>query len=76
MRVFISLMDAAGPPHDNFRDRHETERAGTRSVPMHFCRRELWQRALLLGTLEGPTLEHDPEKWEPVFAKDHAQTKG
>ena len=20
-------------------------------------------------------LEHDPEKWEPVFRKDHAQTK-
>src|SRR5262249_52834811 len=20
--------------------------------------------------------EHDPEKWEPVFGKDHAQTKG
>jgi two-component system OmpR family sensor kinase len=23
-----------------------------------------------------PTLEHDPEKWEPVFVKDHAQAKG
>jgi TRAP-type mannitol/chloroaromatic compound transport system substrate-binding protein len=23
----------------------------------------------------GP-LEHDPEKWVPVFRKDHAQTKG
>jgi urease accessory protein len=21
------------------------------------------------------TLEHDPEKWRPVFRKDHAQTK-
>jgi hypothetical protein len=21
-------------------------------------------------------LEHDPEKWGPVFGKDHAQTKG
>jgi hypothetical protein len=20
-------------------------------------------------------LEHDPEKWEPVFRKDHAQSK-
>jgi len=20
--------------------------------------------------------EHDPEKWMPVFGKDHAQTKG
>jgi hypothetical protein len=23
----------------------------------------------------GVLLEHDPEKWEPVFGKDHAQTK-
>jgi hypothetical protein len=21
------------------------------------------------------SLEHDPEKWKPVFGKDHAQTK-
>nr|WP_292349321.1 glycine cleavage T C-terminal barrel domain-containing protein [Mesorhizobium sp.] len=21
-------------------------------------------------------IEHDPEKWEPVFGKDHAQTRG
>jgi hypothetical protein len=21
-------------------------------------------------------LEHDPEKWIPIFRKDHAQTKG
>jgi hypothetical protein len=25
--------------------------------------------------LIGSRLEHDPEKWEPVFGKDHAQTK-
>ena len=25
--------------------------------------------------IEGTTVEHDPEKWEPVFRKDHAQTK-
>jgi hypothetical protein len=24
---------------------------------------------------ESPCLEHDPEKWNPVFGKDHAQTK-
>jgi hypothetical protein len=23
----------------------------------------------------GRPLEHDPEKWEPVFGKDHAQAK-
>jgi hypothetical protein len=22
-----------------------------------------------------PRLEHDPEKWKPVFGKDHAPTK-
>jgi len=26
------------------------------------------------GVLDTP-LEHDPEKWVPVFRKDHAQTK-
>jgi hypothetical protein len=25
---------------------------------------------------EAYELEHDPEKWAPVFRKDHAQTKG
>jgi hypothetical protein len=25
--------------------------------------------------LVGAALEHDPEKWEPVFGNDHAQTK-
>jgi hypothetical protein len=24
---------------------------------------------------EQQALEHDPEKWEPVFGKDHAQSK-
>jgi hypothetical protein len=27
------------------------------------------------GTLTYLRLEHDPEKWKPVFRKDHAQTK-
>ena len=26
-------------------------------------------------TRQNKKLEHDPEKWEPVFRKDHAQTK-
>jgi hypothetical protein len=25
--------------------------------------------------LKTKNLEHDPEKWNPVFRKDHAQTK-
>jgi hypothetical protein len=25
---------------------------------------------------ESEPLEHDPEKWKPVFRKDHAQKKG
>jgi hypothetical protein len=24
---------------------------------------------------EWASLEHDPEKWEPVFGKDHAQAR-
>jgi hypothetical protein len=27
------------------------------------------------AAIEIGELEHDPEKWEPVFRKDHAQTK-
>jgi hypothetical protein len=27
------------------------------------------------SSLLAATLEHDPEKWKPVFAKDHAQTR-
>jgi hypothetical protein len=30
----------------------------------------------LPGRREGCALAHDPEKWRPVFRKDHAQTKG
>jgi hypothetical protein len=26
-------------------------------------------------TIRGWLAEHDPEKWAPVFRKDHAQTK-
>jgi hypothetical protein len=29
----------------------------------------------LLKVRRQPLLEHDPEKWEPVFGKDHAHTK-
>jgi hypothetical protein len=31
--------------------------------------------ARLLDRGSGTPLEHDPEKWKPVFRKDHAQTK-
>jgi hypothetical protein len=27
------------------------------------------------GTEHGGSIEHDPEKWSPVFGKDHAQQK-
>jgi len=32
-------------------------------------------RVMVNRALRIATLEHDPEKWEPVFGKDHAQTK-
>jgi hypothetical protein len=42
-----------------------------------------WNHALgfaLIGAgaffvFRGPGWEHDPEKWEPVFGKDHAQPR-
>jgi hypothetical protein len=32
-------------------------------------------RAIQFGWPIGMPLAHDPEKWKPVFGKDHAQTK-
>ncbi len=29
----------------------------------------------IVAEIEHATLEHDPERWEPVFGQDHAQTK-
>jgi len=34
----------------------------------------LLARASVFAVRKAP-LEHDPEKWKPVFRKDHAQTK-
>jgi hypothetical protein len=35
-----------------------------------------WTASAWPGQLTGiKALEHDPEKWVPVFRKDHAQTK-
>jgi hypothetical protein len=31
--------------------------------------------ALCVRVTKSALLEHDPEKWDPVFGKDHAQTK-
>jgi hypothetical protein len=31
--------------------------------------------AVTTGHPQAPMLEHDPEKWTPVFRKDHAQIK-
>ena len=33
-----------------------------------------WLRGFLVVSLVCAPLEHDPEKWAPVFRKDHAQT--
>src|SRR5881397_2459616 len=39
--------------------------------------RTSWSRGRRRRSCAGKTwsLEHDPEKWEPVFGKDHAQPK-
>jgi hypothetical protein len=47
------------------------------------CRYLIWWITIIKYNLkarpvsgrEASSLEHDPEKWEPVFRKDHAQTK-
>ena len=38
-------------------------------------RREIYARALALTKDNDGALGHDPEKWKPVFRKDHARTK-
>src|SRR5882724_6858005 len=57
------LRDAAG---DSCRDRPRP-----RQIGYHDCRRP---RDRLLPA-DDRRLEHDPEKWEPVFRKDHAPIK-
>ena len=57
------------------RDSGNTDRYGQLSRPYRPCRPELsvqcaGHRKVLSD------LKHSPEKWEPVFRKDHAQTKG
>jgi hypothetical protein len=42
-------------------------RRAKRRHPGEFTRVEIERR--------DPTLEHDPEKWIPVFRKDHAPTR-
>jgi hypothetical protein len=35
----------------------------------------IWLRAVVASSfLQASRLKHDPEKWVPVFGKDHAQT--
>ena len=47
-------------------------------VPRRKCRRDNFARIDKCADAAGyinHKLEHDPEKWNPVFRKDHAQTK-
>jgi hypothetical protein len=41
----------------------------------HSPRIELAEISLSILAFPALALEHDPEKWKPVFRKDHAQTK-
>ena len=47
-------------------DREGVEKAYERWAPVY---------DLVFGKAAACWLKHDPEKWEPVFRKDHAQTK-
>jgi hypothetical protein len=33
------------------------------------------EAAHVTASIRSSSIEHDPEKWKPVFRKDHAQTK-
>ena len=48
--------------------RHRANGAGRRNSRVRI-------RGAGTGSRRGAGLEHDPEKWKPVFGKDHAQTK-
>jgi hypothetical protein len=42
---------------------------------LHFPRIEPTEPAAKTRGENGRSSKHDPEKWRPVFGKDHAQTK-
>jgi hypothetical protein len=49
---------------------------GSRAMAMNGCHSRTGITILVADTgAPRVGLEHDPEKWEPVFGKDHAQTK-
>ena len=57
----------------DFQDEHRDDgnhHPGHRLVP------DVSRDLLAGGRRDAPPLEHDPEKWIPVFGKDHAPTKG
>src|SRR5207249_9872345 len=45
-----------------------------RGAHQYRARAQVGGRAVSRAGAE-PGIEHDPEKWEPVFGKDHAQAK-
>jgi hypothetical protein len=59
--LFLSVAASAAA---KMRDRRQSKRQGNRGK-QHFPQRH--EHRVLL--------EHDPEKWIPVFGKDHAKTK-
>ena len=79
----VAFQLAIGPAGEVYREAgKEAERYHDRVVAAlkqelsHFARPEgvIMQSSSWLVTAQKP-LEHDPEKWVPVFRKDHAQTK-
>src|SRR5215211_1593329 len=59
-----------GSRHDQGNERHRAERS--HSPVMKRKRLTACKEIRRCGSPHGPSLEHDPEKWIPVFAKDHA----
>jgi hypothetical protein len=67
--------------HEAPRARHNSTRAATpHGTGVEKDRSQSFQSAMLLcrkksGTPQSERLVHDPEKWKPVFGKDHAPTQ-
>jgi hypothetical protein len=68
-QVGISHFEQAASDSPSASDETIAMRGRTRRSPLppDFVR--------ILSTPYAPYLEHDPEKWQPVFGKDHAQIK-
>jgi thiamine pyrophosphate-dependent acetolactate synthase large subunit-like protein len=55
-------------------ERQTAQRENLPIIVLVFDNQEIGLIGVKRGERAGHRLEHDPEKWIPVFGKDHAQT--